>query len=473
MTESNTPSSDAVSRREFIKTSALGAGVMILPSFVAGQSKTSLPPSERLNIALIGCGGQGFHGFTAFRDENVVALCDVDKAGFLRTLDDGHPWFDTVAVKVGYEEFINKGAKWFSDYRQMFTQMGHEIDAVVVTVPDHMHYPIAMTALNLGKHLYCEKPLVHTVEEARNLAKAAKMAGVVTQMGNQGQSNNGTITIREWLQAGVIGPVREVHSWTNRPVWPQGMNAPDHSTATPVIPEGFRWDLWLGIAKERAYDPAYCPFIWRGWQDFGTGAMGDMACHVMNAAFWGLDLTYPERISSSSTLVNDVSWPTSSVITYEFPSRSDMPAVTYKWHDGGMRPPTPDLLKVFPEMQDGSGSFIFGDDGILALDTYGGSFKVFPNELYQDIRNNRRPPRTERRIKGSHRDEWLNAIREGRKASSDFAFAARFTETILLGNLSLKTGRTLDYDTEQSRFTNSEEANRLLRKDYPTGWILD
>lgn len=473
MNQSNASTPADPSRRDFLKASALGAGLLILPSFVAGQSKTERSPSERLNIALIGCGGQGFNGFTAFREENVIALCDVDQQSFLNTLEKGHPWFDVTKVREGYQEFIKKGAVWYSDYREMFLQIGDKLDAVVVSVPDHMHYPIAMTALHFGKHLYCEKPLVHTVEEARNIAKAAEQAGVVTQMGNQGQSNNGTITIREWLQAGVIGPIREVHSWTNRPIWPQGMDAPDHSKGAPAIPEGMHWDLWLGIAEQRAYDPAYCPFVWRGWQDFGTGAMGDMACHVMNAAFWGLDLTYPERISATSTLVNHVSWPQSSVITYEFPARGpNMPAVTYKWHDGGMRPPTPELMQSFPETNDSSGTILYGDDGILVLDTYGSSFDIYPDALFQEIRQNRRPERTERRIKGSHREEWLNAIREGRKASSDFSFAARFTETILLGNLSLKTGRALKYDIERSQFTNCEEANRLLRKDYPKGWIL-
>lgn len=462
-----------MNRRDFIKASAIGAGVMILPSYVAGQSKTQKSPNERLNIGLIGCGGQGFHGFTAFREENVIALCDVDQASFLKTMEEGHRWFDVTEVRNGYELFMKKGAKWFTDYREMFVELGDKLDAVVVSVPDHMHYPIAMTALNLGKHLYCEKPLVHTVEEARNLAKAAARSGVVTQMGNQGQSNNGTITVREWLQAGVIGPIREVHSWTNRPIWPQGMDAPDHSKTIPVVPKDFRWDLWLGIAKDRAYDPAYCPFTWRGWQDFGTGAMGDMACHVMNAAFWGLDLTYPERISATSTAVNDVSWPNSSVITYQFPERGPgMPAVTYKWHDGGMLPPIPPQMDSFPDTQDGSGSILYGEEGILVLDTYGARFDIYPDALFVDIRQNRRPQRTERRIKGSHREEWLNAIREGRKASSDFSFAARFTETILLGNLSLQTQRALEYDIEKSQFTNCGEANALLSKEYPDGWIL-
>lgn len=445
---------------------------MVLPSFVAGQSRRERSPNEKLNIALIGCGGQGLNGFQAFQGENVIALCDVDPGGFHRLLEEGHPWFNVEPIREIYETMMAKGTKWYVDYRDLFTELGEQLDAVVISTPDHMHYTITMTALNMGIHVYCEKPLVHTVEEARMLAAAAEKAGVVTQMGNQGQSNSGTIAIRELLQAKVLGPVREVYSWTNRPVWPQGMAAPDHSKAVPVIPKDFRWDLWLGIAEDRPYDPAYCPFVWRGWQDFGTGAMGDMACHVMNAAFWGLDLGLPTKITPASTPVNDVSWPSASVITFEYAARGEgMPAVTYTWHDGGMRPHVPKILEEFPSTNDNSGSFIIGEKGMLVLDTYGASFSIYPDSLYQEIRENR-PPQTERRVKGSHRDEFINAIREGRKASSDFSFAARFTEAILLGNIALKTGRSLDYDVRKSQFTNYEPANAELKKSYPKGWIL-
>lgn len=462
----------SMDRRKFLKSSAIGAGLMVLPSYVAGQSKTQMAPSSRVNIAIVGVGGRGWAHVDALKDENIVALCDVNMHQFeemRRDTRDSRAQAN-IAILDGIE---GKGARWFMDYREMFAEMGDEIDAVVITTPDHMHFPVAMSAVNLGKHVYCEKPLTHVVGESRMLAEAAKKAGVITQMGNQGHSYDGARLIREWVQAGVIGAVREIHSWTNRPIWPQGMHSlPDHSTAIPVIPKGLDWNLWLGIAGERAYDPAFVPFKWRGWWEYGTGAIGDMACHVMDGAYWGLDLLYPTSVEAvAATPVSDLSPPEASMLRYEFPARGSMPEVTYTWYDGGLLPPVPDMLDERPSKGDGSGTFIVGEEGVILTDTYSRSAQILPSQKMIELRP-RFPERTLRRIKGSHQMEWVNAIREGRQATSDFSYAGPFTETALLGTVALRAGKKIEFDAKAMKVTNLEEANQYLTKEYPKGWIL-
>ncbi len=244
-----------VSRRTFLKSASLASAALAFPSLLRGQAGS---PNNRLNIACIGVGGRGYEAVKGLKGENFVAFCDVD---------------DTAAAKA-YAEF--PGVPHFRDYRVMLEKLGHRIDAVTVSTPDHMHFPIAVAALSLGKHVFVEKPLTHTISEARLLAKLAREKKVATQMGNQGHAHDGMRVLKEWLQAGVLGEVREVHSWTNRPIWPQGVGMPDHSKLMPVVPATLNWDLWLGVAPAREYDPAYVPFKWRGYWDFGTGAHGDM-----------------------------------------------------------------------------------------------------------------------------------------------------------------------------------------------------
>ncbi len=461
-------------RRDFIKTSSIGAGLMILPSFVAGQSKTEKAPNSRLNIALVGAAGRARSHTISLAGENIVAFCDVD----MNTVNTQRAWQNRNGPE--YNKVVtaaeNKGAKWYKDYRVMLDEMDSEIDAVVVTTPDHMHYPVAMSAINRGKHVYVEKPLTHTVEEARILTTAASKAGVISQMGNQGNSNEGTRIIREWVQAGVIGDIREVHSWTNRPAifWPQGMGKPDHSEFIPVVPEGMDWDLWLGVAESRPYDPSYAPFAWRGFLDFGAGAMGDMACHIMNSAYWALDLAYPTHIEAASTELTGYSFPAASVVTYQFPERGKMPPVTYKWYDGFMRPPVPNFLKDSSVYEAGladNGTLLIGEDAAIITDTYSASAKILPTDKFRELRSEL-PPKTIPRIRGTHMEEWTNAIRENRPASSDFGYAGPFTESVLLGNVAVVTGRKMEYNAEKAEFVNDPEANKLIRKDYPAGWIL-
>jgi predicted dehydrogenase len=468
--------SPARSRRDFLKkTSALGAGFMVLPSYVAGVSPTERAPNSRLNLAIVGVGGKG-RGPTVEAhtlSENVVALCDVDmdtvNEGRDRRTENGQAFDDALQAHE------RKGAKWYADYREMFARQGDEIDAVIISVPDHMHFPIALSAINLGIHVYCEKPLTHTVEEARILARAAAAKGVVTQMGNQGHSYAGTRLVREWVQAGVIGPIREVHSWTDRPAvfWQQGLAAPDHSKFVPVVPENLRWDLWQGVAEPRPYDPAYAPFRWRAYLDYGCGSLGDMACHIMDSAFWALDLGTPTSIEASTTRMTGYTYPVSSVVTYQFPARGSLPPVTYKWYDGDMRPSLPAFLKGEPHYGQAhtNGSLLIGEDAAILTDTYSARVQIVPRSKFLDLRPTLPEP-TLPRIKGTHVEEFFNAIRESRPASSDFSYAGPFTEVVLLGTVAQRLGRHLSYEGAKGVFKDDAEANALLRKDYPDGWIV-
>lgn len=468
MTSNTSPQSPVSDRRTFLKHAGLGAGLMVLPSYVVGASPHQNAPSSRLNIAVVGAGGKGRTHVIELQDENIVALCDVDENSIERakTRGDTGPVFAEAITKLE-----KKGAKWFKDYRVMLTEMENEIDAVIITVPDHMHYPIALSALNLGKHVYCEKPLTHTVEEARTLQAAAKKAGVVTQMGNQGHSTSGTRTIREWIQAGVIGQVREVHSWTNRPIWDQGQGALDKRAKGPKsIPEGLDWELWQGIAERRDYNSAAVPFGWRAWTDYGCGSLGDMACHIMDAAYWALDLGMPQWVESITTPVHDETYPQSSKVTYRFPARGSMEPVTYHWYDGGLQPVLPMGIEVSSMPPIGATLYV-GDEAMILGDCYSESVRMLPESKFVELRG-QLPPKTLPRIKGSHQMEWVNAIKEGRPASSDFSYAAPFTEMVLMGTIAQRIHNRLRFDPKKGEFRNHDEANRLLSKEYPDGWIL-
>ena len=319
-------SKPALSRRAFLhRTSLASAAALAFPSVSRAQAGAS--PNNKLNLAVVGCGGRGNAHITAFKDENLVAFCDVDEARAARA----------------YKEHASVAR--FRDYRVMLEKLGNQIDAVSIATPDHMHFPVAMAAMALGKHVFVEKPIAHTVWEAREMARVAREKKLATQMGNQGHAGEGTRLLKEWIDAGVLGDVREVHSWTDRPIWPQGVSAPDHSKLLPVVPPTLDWDLWLGVAPARAFDPAYVPFNWRGYYDFGTGAVGDMACHQLDAAYWALGLTQPVSIEATSAKASAVSWPTASIITFRFAARGAQPPVTIKWYDGNLQPPRPPELE--------------------------------------------------------------------------------------------------------------------------------
>jgi predicted dehydrogenase len=440
--------STELTRRTFLKTTALASAAVSMPSILRSQEGQS--PGNRLNVALCGVGGQGRSAVESLKGENFVAFCDVD---------------DERAAKT-YGEFPS--VPRFRDFRVMLDKMGGQIDAVTVSTPDHMHFPIAMAALSLGKHVFVEKPLTHTIAEARQLAALAREKKVATLMGNQGHANEGPRLLKEWFQAGVLGEVREVHSWTNRPIWPQGVRRPDHSRFMPVIPASLDWNLWLGVAAEREYDPAYLPFTWRGYWDFGTGALGDMGCHVMDGAYWALDLGQPTGVEAVSAHQTDVSPSIASVLAYEFPGRGNIAPVRLTWYDGGLLPVLPPDWEAGRRLEP-SGTLIVGSKATVLADTYYASVRIVPEARMQELAPTL-PPKTIPRIKGGHFAEWLRACKGGVPAGSNFEYASRLTETVLLGNVAIRARRRIEWDTAAMQVANLPDANQYVTTTYRPGF---
>ena len=425
------------SRRRFLE-SCTTAGVTLLaaPAWLRGKSL-----NEKLNVAFVGVGGKGESNLGGLAGENIVALCDVDE----NTLNKA-------AAK-------HSAARKYRDFRRMLEQK--DIDAVVVTTPDHVHAAAAMAAMQLGKHVYCEKPLTHDVWEARQLTQAARKYKVATQMGNGGHASERLRTAVEWVQAGVIGDVREVHAWSNRPIWPQGVSRPSE---TPPVPRHLGWDLWLGPAPERPYHPAYHPFKWRGFWDFGTGALGDMGCHIIDAAFWALDLTAPRTVEAECSGINEETAPKWSIIRYEFPNRGEKPPARLTWYDGGKLPPR-ELLELKPDQKlDDNGSLFVGEKGKLLLD-YRGVRRI------PDLKDFEPPAKKIPRSPG-HYVEWINACKGKGKAMSNFDYAGPLTETVLLGNVALRVGQKIEWDATKLEARNAPTAAQYIRREYRRGWNL-
>ena len=437
-----------MSRRDFVvSTAAAAAAFTIVPRHVLGGPGYT-PPSDKLNIAGIGVGGMGKNNVRGCESENIYALCDVDR-------------------KYAAETFTKyPTAKTYTDYRKML-EKEKSIDAVIVATPDHTHAVIAMMAMKLGKHVYVQKPLTLTVYEARQLTEAARKYKVTTQMGNQGHSGEGARLICEWIWDGAIGDVREVHAWTNRPIWPQGIARPKE---TPPVPRTLNWDIWLGPAPYRPYHPAYAPFKWRGWWDFGCGALGDMACHVIDPVFWALKLGYPTSVEARSTEVNTETAPLASIVYYKFPARGNMPPVNLTWYDGGLVPRRPEELEEGRRMGNGNSGVIFvGDKGKLMCNEYGDSPRLLPETRMQEYQ---RPPKTIPRIDGSHEQDWIRACKGGEPACSNFDYSGPLTETVVMGNLAIRVDGKLDWDGKNMRVTNVEEANQYVHREYRKGWSL-
>jgi predicted dehydrogenase len=455
---------EGISRRGFVKAAATVAAFTVVPRHVLGGPR-QVPPSEKLNIAGIGVGGQGAGDIQNVSSENIVALCDVDRRQAADT----------------FKKFPN--AKQYSDFRVMLEKENKNIDAVVVATPDHVHAAATMMAIKMGKHVYCEKPLTYSMYEAREIAKAAREAKVATQMGNQGHSGEGIRLICEWIWDGALGPVREAHVWTTHAVWPQGLQRPKE---TPPVPETLDWDLWLGPAPYRPYHPAYLPQFWRGWWDFGTGGLGDMGCHNLDAAFWALKLGYPTSVEASCSIFvptitwdkpfNTESYPQASIVRYEFPEREGMLPLELTWYDGGLMPRRPKELENGRRLGDKLGGVIFvGDTGKLICDSYGNSPRLIPESRMKDYK---RPERSIPRSVGHHK-EWIEACKGGKPTGSNFDYAGPLTEMILLGNIAvrmtLKTqekGLRLAYDGPNMRITNLPEANEYMQRKYREGWTL-
>ena len=443
------------SRREFVsRTAVFAAGLTILPSGII-SARGRIAPSDKLNIAGIGVGGMGKSNLENLKSENIAALVDVD-------------W--KYAEKT-FSVFPN--AKKFYDYRKMFDEMKDSIDAVVVATADHTHAIIASQAMKLGKHVYVQKPLTHSVYESRYLTELSNEKKVVTQMGNQGNSGIGIRQLCEWIWDGAIGEVTHVDTWTNRPIWPQGLERP---TEVVKVPKTLNWDLFLGPAKVIPYNPIYTPWNWRGWWDFGTGALGDMACHIIDPVFKALKLQYPSAVQGSSTQVNTVCAPLAQVVTYKFPARDNMPkvgmpAVTIKWYDGGLLPERPEGLPEGVIMgRDGGGGCIFhGTKGKLMCGVYAKDPILLP---YGRMDSYQQPSPKLRRVETSHEMDWVRACKEGydnvfangTEPSSNFNYSGPLNEMVVMGVVAVRLQdlkRELQWDGQNMKFINISDSDQI------------
>jgi len=465
------------SRRDFLRTSSVAAaGFFIIPRHVLGRG--FIAPSDKLNIAGIGIGGKGTSDLTEFAKStrvNIVALCDVDDR----------------QAKTSRTNFPK--APYYKDFREMLAKEKNNIDAVSVSTPDHTHFVAAMAAMQMGKHVYVQKPLTHSVYEARILTEAARNFKVVTQMGNQGASGDGVRLMQEWYKAGKIGRAHTIYVWTNRPVWPQGMGKPK---ITAPVPVELDWDLWLGPAPFENFKEGYVPFNWRGYWRYGTGALGDMGCHLIDPAFKTVGLGYPSEVECSVAAVYEKMWtasnypdscPLASTVILKFPDKKGKHQIELHWTDGGIRPERPDELLPNETMgdEDGSGGVIIeGTKGKMMCGTYGSNPRLLPTKRMEEIN----VKQTLARVPEGHYVQWVNACIAGfgkNELSSSFDYAGPLTESILMGNLALRSwqlqngkgeyiGRKkLDWDAANMKITNFEEANQFVKREYRNGWSLN
>ncbi|MGC2526123.1 MAG: Gfo/Idh/MocA family oxidoreductase [Candidatus Acidiferrum sp.] len=504
-----------VSRREFLgKTAAAVAGFSIVPRHVLGGTGY-IPPSDKINIAFIGVGAQGLRvmlGFLKQPDVQGVAVCDVttsaanypqwDDHEFTKSVrellgvDSGWEWLSPnepiqlthslrvtsgVAGREPCQKIVNgyygtqqrsgtyNGCAAHADFRELLEKQ-KDVDAVVVCTTDNLHAAVSIAAMKKGKHVFCQKPLTHTIYEARRMAEVAKETGVATQIAVGNQASEATRLLCEWIWAGVIGPVREVYNWSSRPYWPQGIERPKDVQA---VPAGLDWDLWLGPAPERGFNQAYLPFVWRGWGDFGCGALGDMGSYSYDTLFRVLKLEAPETVEASSSERYDETYPLASICRYSFPARGDMPAVKFNWYDGGLKPERPDELEegrpLKGEEEENEGLLFVGDHGKILCDFNGGDPELIPRAKMEAFVP---PPKTLPRSPGNER-EWLNACKGGKdKPGASFEFSGMVTETLLLGNVASRTGERLHWDRAALKVTNSEAAQKLVKPDRRKGWEI-
>jgi len=420
----------------------------------------------KIRIAQIGCGGKGYSDIMAHRDEEVVALCDIDWEGSPDPYSKD-PGLKISNVKKLMAEFPN--AKRYTDFRKMLIEMDDQIDAVGIATPDHMHFLPAYMAIMMGKHVYVQKPLTQTVGEARELLRLARLNGVCTQMGNQGHAGEGIRLVTEWYRAGVIGDVGEVNVWTNRPVWPQGMT--EWPKADPV-PPWLDFESFLGRAPKRPFSKEIHPFKWRGYHDYGSGALGDMACHLMDASYSALQLGAPatvelKRLDGPSM----IAFPTSAIVEYQFPARGDKPPVKLTWHEGGLKPAKPAQMEATRELAQGGQLIVGSKATIYDGNDYCNSPRIIPEELHRKLAPTF-PPKTLPRVPGGNpHKEWTSAIRANNPqgAGSNFEYSAPFTEVVCLGTLAILVGKKFTWDREAMK-TNLPEADKLLYPTYRSGW---
>ncbi len=446
--------SNRISRRTFLKASAaaaggvIAAGPIVVRACAAGES-----PNEKLDIAVIGVAGRGGDNLNGVSTENIVALCDVDEQ------------------RLGGAAKRFPNAKTFTDFRKMLDEVGKQVQAVVVSTPDHVHAPAAAMALRMGKHCYCEKPLTHSVYEARVLADLARKGKRVTQIGTQIHAEDNYRRVVELVQGGAIGPVKEVHVWSSASYG--GMDRPKD---TPPVPPHIHWDLWLGPAPERPYHPAYIPAGWRAWWDFGSGAIGDFGCHFMDLPYWALGLRYPTSVEAEGPAVHPETTPPSLTVRYEFPARPNLPPVRLTWYDGGRRPTA--LLEkeglVKPETlakpenpaKWGSGVLFMGEKGMLLADY--GRRMLLPEATFADYK----PPAPTIAASIGHHQEWIKACKTGGPTTCGFDYSGPLTETALLGTVAFRAGEKFQWDAKGLKAVNCPKADRYLRREYRKGWTL-
>jgi predicted dehydrogenase len=426
-------------RRRFLQGTAAAGLIPCLPATAS--------PNDRLNIACVGVGGRGLANLKGVGGENIVALCDVD------------------ALNLGKALELHPKAKTHVDFRRMLEEQ-KDIDAVVISTADHVHAPAAMMAMRLGKHVYCEKPLSHSIHEARVLAAEAARSKVMTQMGNQGHASDGRRVTVELLRSGVIGPITEVHAWAMNPTWPQGIERPNR--VSPV-PAHLNWDLWLGPAPERPFvEKYYHPFNWRGWWDFGNGALGDMGCHILDSAYWGLKLGSPSTVEMSGEPRMPETGPKSSVVKMTFPARGEgLPALNLTWYDGGNLPP--ESVAEGVKLPTGRGAIFVGSKGkIIVLNDDKGEYKLLPEKDFAGFT----PPAASIPRSPGHHEEWIKACKGEGVPNSNFAYAVGLTEIVLLGSVAYRAGKKIEWDGARMKATNCPEADAYLKREYRKGWTL-
>jgi len=504
----------ALSRRKFLTQTAATAGLTIVPRRVLGGINY-VAPSDKLNIAFIGVGSQGFRVMLHFLQEpdvQGVAVCDPNKIGFNHPQWDTHEFCNSIHKLLGVtsgwdwlspdtpiqlthsmrapagvsgrepcQKIVDayyatqqrsgqyRGCAAYSDFRELLEKQ-KDLDAVVVCTTDNLHAAVSAAAMKKGKHVFCQKPLTHTIYEARRLAEIAKQTGVATQIAVANQASESTRLLCEWIWDGAIGPVREVVNWSSRPFWPQGLDRPK---AEPV-PDGLDWDLWLGPAPERPFNRAYAPFVWRGWSDFGCGALGDMGSYSFDTIFRVLKLEAPSSVEASTTDRYEETYPLASIIRYNFAARGEMPPLKFTWYDGGLKPPRPDELpENLPLRGDGEeideGLLFVGDRGKILCAFNGGSPRLIPESKMQSYKQ---PPKTLPRSPGNER-EWLDAAKGGKvKPGGNFEFSGMVTETLLLGNVATQLGQRLDWDRSNMKVGSSNLADKYIRPERRTRWEL-
>lgn len=508
-------STSSVSRREFLAQSATAAvGFTIVPRRVLG-GLGFVPPSDKVNIAFIGVGAQGLRVMLHFLNEpdvQGVAVCDVNKSGSDYPQWETHEFCDSVRKLLGVssgwdwlspdqpielthalhvtggvagrepaQKIVDgyygthqrsgqyKGCAAYNDFRELLEKQ-KDVDAVVVCTTDNLHAAVSAAAMKKRKHVFCQKPLTHTIYEARRIAEIARETGVATQIAVGNQASEATRQLCEWIWAGAIGPVREVHNWSSRPFWPQGLDRPKE---TETVPEGLDWNLWLGPAPERPFNRVYTPFSWRGWGDFGCGALGDMGSYSFDTIFRVLKLEAPVSVEATSTERFPETYPAASIIRYDFAARGEMPAVKFTWYDGGLWPPRPEELeenrKWGGQEEDNEGLLFVGDSGKILCGFNGSHPALIPQSKMDAYKQ---PPKTLPRSPGNER-EWLDACKGGKvKPGGNFEFEGMVTETLLLGNVAIRTGDKMTWDRGTMKANNSDTAQNLIRPERRSGWEL-